>query len=54
MAVYELDHPLIGTPRLFLRTKNKKPVNALKDAIDLLDSECKDFKKQLSREMAKA
>lgn len=53
LAVYDLDHPLVGTPRLFLKTKNKKPVNALKDAVDFLENEFKNFKKQLEREVKK-
>lgn len=54
LAVYEVDHPLIGVPRLFLRTKNKKPVNALKDATEFLDKEFREFKKQLEREIKKS
>ena len=48
-AVYDVDHPLVGTPRLHLRTNRKKPRNALVDAVKLLESEFKEIGKQFDK-----
>ena len=32
-ASYKIDHPQLGAPKLYLRTKGKKPERALNDAI---------------------
>ncbi|RLG21646.1 DNA-directed RNA polymerase subunit L [Candidatus Micrarchaeota archaeon] len=36
VAQYTIDHPLTGLPTFFLKTKSKKPVDALKKAVDSL------------------
>lgn len=52
-AVYDLDHPLVGKPRIHLRTKNKAPKKALKDAAKLLEKEFKNLGKEVDKKITK-
>lgn len=45
-AVYAIDHPLVGIPRVMIEAKDAK--DALKKAISELRDECKSFEKLAS------
>jgi len=36
-ASYVIEHPLVGTPRLLIRTKNRDPVEVLDEALDEIE-----------------
>ncbi|MEM2137997.1 MAG: DNA-directed RNA polymerase subunit L [Candidatus Anstonellaceae archaeon] len=46
-AAYRLDHPLVASPVLMVRTKGSAPVSALKTAIKKLKKEAEEFKDSL-------
>jgi DNA-directed RNA polymerase subunit L len=53
-AGYNIQHPLIGNPVIYLRTKRRKPENALRDATrsfdKTLDELTKTFQKAVDEE----
>lgn len=54
LAVYNVDHPLVGKPKLVLRTERKKPKKALVDAANLLEKEFSEMSKQFNRKAKSA
>jgi DNA-directed RNA polymerase subunit L len=50
MAGYDISHPLISNPTVYVRTKEKrKPETALRDAAKKMQERSKEFKKSLKR-----
>jgi DNA-directed RNA polymerase subunit L len=50
MAGYNIKHPLISNPTVYLRTKEKrKPEEALRDAAKKIHERSKEFKKSFKR-----
>ena len=47
-AAYKKEHPLIGTPIIFVETKGKSAIDALKDAIKRLKKENNKMKKEFA------
>jgi len=43
ISAFNLDHPLIGTPKLLVQTRKKDPKKALNEAIKRLISKNKEF-----------
>ena len=39
VAVYDVPHPLVGTPRVYIKTKTETPRAALKKALKLIQKE---------------
>lgn len=46
-AAYNVPHPQIGVPVLFLRTKSKKALDVLADAVAKLKKEAIEFKSEI-------
>lgn len=44
-AVYNIDHPLTGKPEMTIKTRGKRPRNALQKAAEQLQKESDEFKK---------
>jgi len=42
-AAYRLDHPLVGLPRFYVRTKGKDPLDALIDATEKIQKSTEEF-----------
>ena len=50
MAGYEIAHPLVANPTIYVRTKGKrKPKAALKDAAKMIQIQNKEFKKSFEK-----
>jgi DNA-directed RNA polymerase subunit L len=47
-AAYRIDHPLVSNPVFYVRTKNKRPEEALKKAAEDMVATLEDFKKVFS------
>lgn len=47
VSAYNIDHPLIGVPKMIIETDGKEPRKALKDAISRLKKKNSDLLKQL-------
>ena len=47
-ASYKVEHPLTGTPKIFLRTKKGDASKLLLEKLDEVKNEVLDFKKQFS------
>lgn len=45
VAVYDIEQPLVGKPKIYIRTKGKKPKNAILKSLDLIDKELDSIKK---------
>lgn len=43
VGTYAIDHPLIGTPKMILETKEKESEKALAKALDRLEEKNKEF-----------
>ncbi len=53
-AAYNIEHPLTGSPKLYVRTKKgKSPKRALVDAADRIVDELEDLHKQLQKTLKK-
>lgn len=48
LAVYKIDHPLIGVPRFQIETKSIEPRKAVKEALAALKKKAKEFHKEIS------
>ncbi|MFP3908926.1 MAG: RpoL/Rpb11 RNA polymerase subunit family protein [Archaeoglobaceae archaeon] len=49
VAKYTISHPLVGAPILYVRTKNKDPLEVLKEANEDIAKDCKDILSALSQ-----
>jgi len=54
VAVYDMPHPLIGTPRVHIKTKGEEPKAALKKALKLVQKELDSLNKAVSKIRAPA
>lgn len=52
-AAYVIDHPLVGSPKLIIKTKRKKARETLKNAIETLQERLKEFETALKKEKKK-
>jgi len=48
-AVYDVGHPLVGSPKIYLKTKGKVPKKAIEDALKIIESEMEDLKKAMAK-----
>ncbi|MHC1585742.1 MAG: RpoL/Rpb11 RNA polymerase subunit family protein [Candidatus Syntropharchaeia archaeon] len=48
--MYHIKFPGMSHPVLYIRTKNGKPMDALKKALSRLISQCEEFKEKFSQE----
>ncbi len=48
-AAYVLEHPLVASPKLIVRTKKGDAYDALKKAIDKVSGEVSDFKAKVKK-----
>ena len=49
LAVYKIDHPLVGIPKFQIETKGIDPKKALKDALKVMKKKFADFKKEVAK-----
>ena len=49
VAVYDMPHPLIGTPRLHIKTKGEQPRAALKKALKVIQKELDSMDAKVSK-----
>ncbi len=49
LAVYNIDHPLTGKPKMMLETTSIKPREALKKAAEALKKEFRDLEKEAGK-----
>ena len=49
VAVYNMPHPLIGTPRIHIKTKGEQPRAALKKALKLIQKELDSIDTKISK-----
>ena len=49
VAVYDVPHPLVGTPRMHVKTKGEEPKAALKKALKLIQKEMGSLEKSVSK-----
>ncbi|MFC2174746.1 DNA-directed RNA polymerase subunit L [archaeon] len=54
VAVYDVPHPLIGTPRVHIKTKGEEPKAALKKALKLIHKELDSLNTTVSKLRAPA
>jgi len=47
-ASYKVEHPLIGTPKLYVRTKKGEPVKLVLEKLEEIKGELSEFRKQFS------
>jgi len=52
-AEYFIDHPLIGKPRLYLKTKKEDPLEVLKKILKNLEKDVKNLAKELNEKLKK-
>lgn len=45
-ASYKLEHPTVGTPKIYIRTKKENPEKLVLEKLDGIKKEVLDFKKQ--------
>ena len=48
VAVYKIDHPLVGVPQFLVETSGVEPRKAIKDALKALKKKAESFKKEVS------
>lgn len=48
-AAYKIEHPLVGSPKIFLRTKKGAPGTAIGKAVESLVSEIAEFRESISK-----
>lgn len=53
-ATYDIEHPMISDPILYLRTDGSDPVTVLKEAATSISKQCDDFKKKFTSAASKA
>jgi len=46
-AAYKIPHPQVGKPQLYLRTKSKKAIDVLQEAVKKLRKDAEEFKDEL-------
>ncbi|MBI5046609.1 hypothetical protein HZC07_02660 [Candidatus Micrarchaeota archaeon] len=46
-AAFKKEHPIIGRPKIYLKTKKSSPVKLLLEVISQVKDEMSDFKKQV-------
>ncbi|MEK6950798.1 MAG: DNA-directed RNA polymerase subunit L [Nanoarchaeota archaeon] len=49
IAVYRIDHPLVGVPQFLLETKGIEPRKALKEALAGLKKKAQQFQKEVGK-----
>ncbi len=49
VAVYDIPHPLVGTPRVYIKTKGEEPRAAIKKALKLIQKELDSVKDAVSK-----
>lgn len=49
VAVYDVPHPLIGTPFLHIKTKGEEPRSALKKALKIIQKEFDSINEKVSK-----
>jgi DNA-directed RNA polymerase subunit L len=49
VASYAIDHPLVGSPKFFVKTKGKSPERALTSAAERVVEQLDEFKKNLQK-----
>jgi len=49
VAVYDVPHPLVGTPRVHIKTKGETPRAAIKKALKLIQKELDSVNKAVSK-----
>lgn len=49
IAVYNIDHPLVGVPKFMIETKGIEPRKALKEALSALKKKAKEFQKLVGK-----
>lgn len=49
IAVYRIDHPLVGIPKFQIETKGVEARKALKDALKALKKKAVEFKKEVGK-----
>ena len=49
LAVYDIPHPLIGIPHLYIQTKGEEPKAALKKALKVIQKELDGINKVVSK-----
>ncbi len=49
VAVYDLKHPLVGQPKVIIKTKGETPRAALKKALKKIKSELSDLEKGIDK-----
>ncbi len=45
-ASYKLEHPVVGTPKIYIRTKKENPEKLVLEKLEEIKKEVTDFKKQ--------
>ncbi len=48
-AAFIKEHPYMSEPKLYVKTKRKKPKGVIKDALKRIEVQLKDFKKEFKR-----
>lgn len=48
-ASYDLDHPVIGTPRFIVRTDGKEVIKVVEKAVDAIVKDLKEMQKSLKK-----
>jgi len=48
-AAYKIEHPLVTSPRIYLRLKKGDPVKVMEKAIDELKKEISEFREQVTK-----
>jgi len=52
-AEYFIDHPLIGKPKLYLKTKKENPIEVLKKTVKSLEKDVNTMLKELNEKLKK-
>ena len=48
-AAYKIEHPLVTSPRIYLRVKKGNPVKVMEKALDELKKEIADFRDHITK-----
>ena len=48
-AAYKIEHPLVGSPKIFLRTKKGSPTTSINKAVEALTTEIAEFRESISK-----
>jgi len=52
-AAYRIDHPLVGVPVFYVRTKGKDPIEALIDATNRIRKSTEEFMEKFKKAVSK-